>query len=219
MLIIEDNDLIRSAVEAALEDDGYAVRAEPTGSAVDDVVDRFRPDLAILDVRFPEGPDGFTIARRIRNKGSDLPILFLTAADAVDDRLTGFDAGADDYLVKPFAMAELLARTRVLLRGSGRISSDTWQVADLIVDDAARTVLRADHRIELTPREYELLAVLVRHAGQVLSKSQLLAQVWGFDAASTNLVSVHISSLRRKLEEHGPRLIHTLRGDGFVLRG
>lgn len=219
MLIIEDNDLIRSAVEAALEDEGYAVRAEPSGSAVDDVVDRFRPDLAILDIRFPEGPDGFTIARRIRNKGSDLPILFLTAADAVDDRLTGFDAGADDYLVKPFAMAELLARTRVLLRGSGRISSDTWQVADLIVDDAARTVLRADHRIDLTPREYELLAVLVRHAGQVLSKSQLLAQVWGFDAASTNLVSVHISSLRRKLEEHGPRLIHTLRGDGFVLRG
>jgi two-component system OmpR family response regulator len=155
---------------------------------------------------------------RLLRRTSGLPILFLTAADSVDDRLAGFQAGADDYLVKPFSMAELLARVQALLRRSGRLSSASWHVGDLVVDDAARMVVRAGVPLELTRTEYDLLTVLVQQIGTVLSKTQLLTQVWGFDAYDTNLVEVHMSALRRKLEAAGPRLVHTVRGAGYVLR-
>jgi DNA-binding response OmpR family regulator len=145
-------------------------------------------------------------------------VLFLTAADAVEDRLAGFSAGADDYLIKPFSMAELLARTQALLRRTGRLSSSTWQLGDLVVDDGARSVARDGVLLELTRTEYDLLAALVRHVGRVLSKTQLLTAVWGFDAYDTNLVEVHMSALRRKLEATGPRCIQTVRGAGYVLR-
>lgn len=218
MLVIEDDPPIRAALEAALREDGYEVRAESDGSRVTAVATQFRPDLAVLDVRLPHGPDGRAIARELRHS-STLPIIFVTAADAVEDRLAGFDAGADDYLVKPFSMAELLVRVKALLRRSGSLLSVTWQIGDLVVDEAAKTVLRRGRAIELTTTEFSLLSLLAHHAGKVLSKTQLLTQIWGFEAYDANLVEVHISALRRKLEADGPRLVHTVRGAGYVLRG
>ncbi len=215
--MVEDDRPIRSALEVALRGENYEVEARPDARGVSEVAERFRPDLAILDVRLPGGPDGYAAARALRS-GSDMPILFLTAADGIDDRLAGFEAGGDDYLAKPFSMAELLARARALLRRAGRLSSAARQVGDLVIDDAARTVVRNGAIVDLTRTEYDLLAVLVQHPGQVLSKVQLLTQVWGFDAYDANLVEVHMSSLRRKLEAHGPRLIQTVRGVGYVLR-
>lgn len=217
VLVVEDDTPIRSALEVALQTEGYEVRTLPDGSVIKQVAAEFRPDLALLDVRLPVGPDGYAMARLLR-EGSDLPVLFLTAADGLDDRLAGFDAGADDYLVKPFSMAELLARVQALLRRSGRLSSAVWQIDDLVVDDAARTVVRGSNRIDLTRTEYGLLSALAQNPGQVLTKVQLLTQVWGFDAYDTNLVEVHMSALRRKLEAHGSRLVHTIRGVGYVLR-
>ena len=217
VLMVEDDAPIRSAVTVALRGEGYEVHDEPDGTALKQVAIEFRPDLAVLDVRLPVGPDGYAMARLLRD-GSDLPILFLTAADGIDSRLAGFEAGADDYLIKPFSMAELLARVQALLRRSGRLTSAVWQLGDLVVDDAARTVVRAGEVIDLTRTEYGLLSVLAQNPGQVLTKVQLLTQVWGFDAYDTNLVEVHMSALRRKLEAFGPRLVHTVRGVGYVLR-
>ena len=217
LLVVDDDGAIRSSVRVALELEGYEVEVHANGVGLEEAVQHFRPDLAILDVRLPSGPDGLGIARWLRETG-DVAILFLTAADAVDERLAGFAAGADDYLVKPFAMTELLARTAALLRRSGRLVSAVWQIDDLVVDDNARTVVRSGATLDITRTEYDLLATLLRHSGQVLSKVQLLTHVWGFEAFDVNLVEVHVSSLRRKLERHGRRLVHTVRGVGYVLR-
>jgi DNA-binding response OmpR family regulator len=216
VLVVEDDDTLRHAVDAALRRAGYTVRAEPHGKDVDQVVKEFRPDLAILDVRLPIGPDGYAIARCLRDQHDDVPILFLTAADSRRARLDGFEAGGDDYVIKPFDIEELLARVAALLRRSGRQS--VWRVADVVVNDGTRTVTRNGHDLVLTRTEYELMKVLIQHPRQVLSKEQLLLQVWGFDAWDTNLVEVHMSSLRRKLEAQGPRLIQTVRGTGYTLR-
>jgi two-component system OmpR family response regulator len=215
--VVEDDGLIRSALDIALRGEGYQVRTEGDGAAIEQVATKFRPDLAILDVRLPEGPDGYGIARLLRSI-SDVPVLFVTAADSVDQRLAGFDAGADDYLVKPFSMAELLARVQALLRRSGRLTSAVRQLGDLVIDEGAKAVVYRGTRVQLTATEYELLCVLARRPGQVLSKSQLLAQVWGFEAYDENVVEVYVSSLRRKLEAHGPRLVHTVRGMGYLMR-
>ena len=217
VVVVEDDGPIRTALDVALRGEGYEVLALPDGADLQAATDAFRPDLAVLDVRLHVGPDGLELARLLRRR-SALPILFLTAADAVEDRLAGFEAGGDDYLVKPFSMAELLARVRSLLKRAGRLQSATWQVGDLVVDDGARSVARAGSPLELTRTEYDLLAALIRHVGKVMSKTQLLTQVWGFDAYDTNLVEVHMSALRRKLEQTGPRIIHTVRGSGYVLR-
>jgi DNA-binding response OmpR family regulator len=217
VLLVEDDASIRVAVEVALRGAGYEVCPLADGASIIASSDAFRPDLAVLDVRLPVGPDGYALARSLRS-GSNLPILFLTAADAEQDRLAGFQAGGDDYLVKPFSMAELMARVQALLRRSGRLSSQCWHVADLLVDDAGRTVLRGGMALDLTRTEYDLLVMLARNVGRVLTKTQLLAEVWGFDAYDANLVEVHVSALRRKLEASGPRLIQTVRGAGYVLR-
>ena len=217
VLVVEDDVPIAAALEIALSSERYEVKVLEDGTALSRVADDFRPDLAVLDVRLPVGPDGYALARTLRDR-STLPILFLTAADAVEDRLAGFTVGADDYLVKPFSMAELLARVQALLRRADRLSSHCWQIADLIVDDGARTVVRGGTALELTRTEYDLLAMLARNVGRVLTKAQLLNQVWGFDAYDVNLVEVHVSALRRKLELAGPRLIHTVRGAGYLLR-
>ena len=217
VLVVDDDAAIRSALVVALGEAGYEVRAEADGTAIGRAAAQFRPDLAILDLRLPRGPDGYAIARNLRGS-SDLSLMFLTAADGLDARLAGFEVGADDYLVKPFSMAELLARAQALLRRSGRLSSAVRQLGDLVMDDAARTVVRSGVPVDLTPKEYELLSVLTRHPGQVMSKVQLLTQVWGFHAYDANLVEVHMSALRRKLEARGPRVVHTVRGMGYVLR-
>jgi two-component system, OmpR family, response regulator len=144
--------------------------------------------------------------------------VFVTAVETLEGRLTGFDVGGDDYLVKPFAMPELLARVRVLLRRTGRTTAQALQVGDVVVDELAQTAHRAGVPLELTPTELELLTAFVRRPGRVLSKERLLALVWDFDAYDDNLVEVYVSTLRRKLEVHGPRLLHTVRGAGYVWR-
>lgn len=217
LLTIEDDELTRSALERVLDEEGYLVRALPEGSAAEEVARDFRPDLAILDVDLGLGPDGFAVARQLR-RISDFPILFLTGKADVEDRLTGFDTGADDYLVKPFSMAELLARVGVLLRRTGRLTSAVIQIGDLVVDHRSRVVMRDGHLVKLTPTEYQLLVVLAHNPGRVLSKSALLNDTCGFGAGDAHVVDVHISAVRRKLEEYGPRVIHTVRGVGYVLR-
>jgi len=218
VLLVEDDSAVREAVEIAFRGEGFDVRAESDGSSIEQVVGSFQPDVAILDVRLPVGPDGYTMVRNLR-KLDNLPVVLLTSADSLDDRLTGFRAGADDYIAKPFSMAELLARVHALLRRSGHSSESTYHVGDIVVADGNRTVTRDGVLIDLTRTEYDLLSVLCRYPGQVLSKQQLLRQVWGgFDSYGDNVVEVHLSALRRKLEAHGPRLIHTVRSVGYVLR-
>lgn len=218
VLVIEDDVAVRDAVVAALRGEGYEVRAETDGVELGDALTDFRPDLAVVDIRLPHGPDGLSLARRIRSS-SELPILFLTAMDELRQRLAGFEAGGDDYLVKPFSMAELLARIRALLRRAGRLESDVWQVDDLVVDEGARTAVRAGTSLELTRTEFDLLTALGQHRGQAVSKERLLALVWEFDAYDPNLVEVHLSALRRKMEAHGRRIVHTVRGVGYRLEG
>jgi len=217
LLFIEDDRSLREAVVAALGRAGYEIRAESDGSELSTAVTAFRPDLAILDVRLPVGDDGFELAVKLRTM-AEIPVLFVTAADALDERLRGFELGADDYLVKPFAVAELLARVRAILRRTGRLTSPTYEVCDLLVDEANRSVRRGGEEVPLTKIEFELLNVLARNTGRVYSKTQLLSLVWGFDGYHRNLVEVHVSALRRKLEQYGERLIHTERGEGYVLR-
>jgi DNA-binding response OmpR family regulator len=192
------------------------VQDEPDGSALEEIVESFRPDLAILDVMLP-GRSGFDLAHVLRNK-TDLLILFLTARDTVSSRLAGFSVGADDYVIKPVVVEELLARVRALLRRSGRLETEVLEVGDLILDEPARLVRRGDAELELTPIEFQLLAFLMRNRGVVLSRLQISSQVWGYEEHDPNLVPVHIGNLRRKLEGSGPRLIHTVRGHGYVLR-
>ena len=217
LLFIEDDSSLREAVTVTLRQAGYEVRAEADGSALSDAVADFHPDMAILDVRLPEGEEGFELAIRLKAM-ADLPIVFVTAADDLEDRLRGFEVGGDDYLVKPFAVAELLARVRAVLRRAGRLSSPTYQVYDLLIDETHRSVHRGSVELQLTKTEFEVLAVLAREPGRVFSKNQLLSLVWGFAGYQGNLVEVHVSALRRKLEAHGGRLIHTERGEGYVLR-
>lgn len=217
ILVVEDDQALRRSLDIALRRADYEVRVEQDGQGLAQAMRDFDPDLAILDVRLPEGPDGFTIARRLRRE-TDLPILFLTAAEEPEDRLEGFQAGGDHYLVKPYEVDELLARVKALLRRAGREKYPVWRVGEVLVETSTRTVMRGDTKLDLTRTEYELLAVLVQEAGNVLSKEQLLSRVWGFDAYDTNLVEVHLSSLRRKMEACGPRMVHTLRGAGYVLR-
>ncbi|WP_250036568.1 response regulator transcription factor [Paractinoplanes maris] len=216
VLVVEDEEAIREPLTAALRAAGHEVRACADGVGFEDVVDSFRPDLALLDVHLPGGRDGFELARALGGR-SDCAVLMLTARDSVADRITGFETGADDYVVKPFATVEVLARVAAVLRRLGRVPS-TVQVADLVVDEGAQIAARAGRTLDLTGTEFRLLAYLTGHRGRILSKTQLLTQVWGYDEYDPNLVEVHVSALRRKLEEHGPRLIHTARGLGYVVR-
>ena len=211
VVVVEDEQPVRDAVLAALVAERFAVTAFEDLPRAADVL-AVAPDLAILDVLLPGG-NGFDLARLLRQR-HELPILFLTARDAVADRVAGLELGADDYLVKPFALEELMARVRAVLRRRGTIPQ-VLEVERLLVDEEHGFAARAGRELALTLTELRLLAFLMRHRGQALSKDQLLTQVWGYDAYDHNLVEVHISALRRKLEANGPRLIHTVRGIGY----
>jgi two-component system, OmpR family, response regulator len=213
VVVVEDDDAVRSAVEQALRSEGLAVSGFADYTDADAIL-ATAPDLAVLDVMLPHG-DGLQLARQLRTR-RDLPIVFLTARDAIEDRLAGFELGADDYLVKPFALEELLARVRAVLRRTGRLGAPL-EAADTIVDEQAGLASRRGHDLALTPTELRLLAFFIRHRGMVLSKHQLLTQVWGYEAYDPNVVEVHVSALRRKLERHGPRILETVRGLGYRL--
>jgi len=216
VLLVEDESAIRGAVTTALIQAGYRTCAEADRTKLRAVAEAFRPDLAILDIMLP-GPDGLCLARMLRDR-VDLPILFLTARDGVDDRLAGFAAGADDYLVKPFAMTELIARVHALLRRSGRLRSVTIHAGDLVLDEAANAAWRDGRALDLTPTELRLLGYLLARRGRTVSKAELLTQVWGYGSYDPNLVEVRIGSLRRKLEMTGPRILHTVHGHGYTIR-
>jgi two-component system OmpR family response regulator len=215
VLVVEDADAIRIAVESGVAAAGHTVLARADGRQLEHDLAVFRPDVVILDVMLP-GRDGFALLETVRSR-SRAGVVMLTARDGIDDRLRGLTFGADDYVVKPFILAELVARVNALLRRMGRIPT-VLTVDDLVVDPEAVTVRRGQATISLTATEFKLLCYFAEHTGIVLNKSQILSAVWGFDAYDPNLVEVFISALRRKLEEHGPRLLHTVRGMGYVLR-
>jgi two-component system, OmpR family, response regulator len=213
VLVIEDAEAIRAAVLAGLTEAGFQVAGRPDGRALEADLAAFRPDLVVLDVMLP-GRDGFALLDVVR-RHSDAGVVMLTARDGVDDRLRGLHGGADDYLVKPFVLAELVARVTAVLRRMGR-SPSAVEVGDLLVDAAAGAVQRAGVPVELTATELKLLDFLATQRGRVVSKGQILTRVWGYTDYDPNLVEVHVSALRRKLGE--PRLVHTVRGLGYVLR-
>jgi two-component system, OmpR family, response regulator len=213
VLVVEDAEAIRTAVVAGLGESGFGATGRSDGRTLEDDLATFRPDLVVLDVMLP-GRDGFTLLDVVR-RHSDAGVVMLTARDAVDDRLRGLHGGADDYVVKPFALAELVARVTAVLRRMGRTPT-TVEVGDLVVDAAAGTVLRRGVPVELTATELRLLDYLAAQRGRVVSKGQILTRVWGYTDYDPNLVEVHVSALRRKLGE--PRLVHTVRGLGYVLR-
>jgi DNA-binding response OmpR family regulator len=189
------------------------VTSNPDGAEFAAQVAAFRPDVAVLDVMLPT-TSGLALAGHLR-RHTQAGIVFVTARDGVADRLSGFEVGADDYVVKPFVAAELVARVRAVLRRTGRLRSSTVEVADVVIDEDAGEVLRGGCRIAVTATELRLLGYLARQRGRVVSKTQILTQVWGYEAYDPNLVEAYVSTLRRKLEQHGPRVIHTVRGVGY----
>ncbi|GGV01475.1 DNA-binding response regulator [Actinomadura cremea] len=225
ILIVDDEPAVREALTGSLEFEGYRTAAAADGVAALAAVARERPDLVVLDVLMPR-MDGLTACRRLRALGESVPVLMLTARDMVGDRVTGLDAGADDYLAKPFELDELLARVRALLR-RGRMNADAAGARDdvlafddLRMDTTTREVTRAGRHLELTRTEYMLLETFLTHPRQVLTREQILKAVWGFDfEPASNSLDVYVMYLRRKTEVDGmPRLVHTVRGVGYVLR-
>src|SRR2546421_1304956 len=218
ILVVDDDTKIAAALRRALVYEGYQVEVAPDGPIALTRARERMPALAILDVMLP-GIDGLEVCRRLRAEG-DLPILMLTARDATADRVRGLDSGADDYLVKPFAYEELLARVRALLRRRGPRARRTLRYADVLMDIGTHEVRRSEAAIGLTAKEFDLLQHFLRNPNQVLRREQLLDAVWGFDfGASSNVVDVYVGYLRQKLEVGGrPRLLQTVRGVGYVLR-
>ncbi len=215
---MDDDPDVRDSLERALRYAGYAVTTAPHGADALDLLARSPVDLIVLDVLMPM-VDGLEACRRLRQRGDGTPVLALTARDAVDDRVAGLEAGADDYLVKPFALRELLARVRALLRRT-QPARDILGYADLTLDLTTRTARRDDRVIPLTRTEFGLLELLLRNAEHVLSYAVIVDQVWDYgDAPASNTLQVFVGFLRRKLEEGGmPRLVHNVRGVGYVLR-
>jgi two-component system, OmpR family, copper resistance phosphate regulon response regulator CusR len=221
ILVVEDEQKMAKALQEGLEADGYSVRVAYTGEEGFYLINAQPFDLAVLDVMLP-GHDGFEILSTIRRRGIRTPVLLLTSRDAVEDRVRGLDSGADDYLVKPFAFPELLARIRVLLRrGKGSVD-ERFRLADLELDEARRSVTRAGQVIELTPREFELLEYLFLNRGRVVSREMLARDIWkepGRQTPLDNVIDAQMVRLRRKIDgQFEPKLLQTVRGVGFVLR-
>ncbi|MFI9271076.1 response regulator transcription factor [Kitasatospora sp. NPDC052896] len=221
VLVVDDDPEVRAAVEDGLAVEGYVVRGAPDGLAALTEVARWQPDAMVLDLLMP-ALDGLAVCRRLRALGDRIPILVLTARDSVSDRVDGLDAGADDYLVKPFALDELTARLRALLRRAAPAPEEvTYHFADLTVDPVTRTGTRGGRPLDFSRTEFALLEVLLRHPGQVLPRELIMERVWGADfGPDSNSLAVYVGYLRRKLEAGGePRLVHTVHGVGYRLDG
>jgi two-component system response regulator MprA len=219
ILVVDDDRAVREALGRALRQEGYEVEAAGNGDQALQQMEERAPDAVVLDVLMPP-PNGLEVARSLRRGGDRTPILMLTARDAVEDRVEGLDAGADDYLVKPFALAELLARVRALLRRTAEEEGEPIRFADLVLDPLSYEVFRGERPIEMTRTEFRLLELFLRHPRQVLTRDVIFDRVWGYDfGPSSNSLEVYVGYLRRKTEaEDEPRLIHTVRGVGYVLR-
>src|SRR4051794_38443735 len=224
ILVVDDEPAVRSALDRALRLERYDVELAVDGRAALDALAERRPDAVVLDVAMP-GVDGLEVTRRLRGAGEQVPVLMLTARDAIDDRVAGLDAGADDYLVKPFALRELHARLRALLRRAGGPDAaggdgGRLRFADLTLDPATREIRRGEHALELTRTEHNLLELFLSHPRQVLTRAQIFDHLWGYDPGPTsNALAVYVGYLRRKTEVGGaPRLLHTVRGVGYALR-
>ena len=220
VLVVDDEPSITDLVSMALRYEQFDVRVASNGREALDTVEQFSPDVAVLDIMMP-GIDGFEVARRLRNQGARLPILFLTARDATEDKVRGLTLGGDDYMTKPFSIEELVARIRAILRrvqpaaaAEGRLA-----FADLELDEDTHEVWRAGREIELTATEFKLLRYLLLNARRVLSKDQILDHVWNYDfGGNANIVETYVSYLRRKVDAEDAPLIHTVRGVGYSLR-
>lgn len=218
LLVVEDERQIASFLERGLKEEGYAVDVVYNGNDALDWTVAVEYDAIVLDVLLP-GRDGFSVCRELRARGSTTPVLMLTARDAVDDRVNGLDSGADDYLVKPFAFKELLARLRAVTRRQSDSRSNELHLADLTLNTLTHTAQRGERRIELTTKEYNLLEFLMRHPNRVLSRTQIAEHVWNLDfVAESNVVDVYIRYLRRKIDDEAElKLIKTVRGSGYLI--
>ncbi|WP_041939006.1 MULTISPECIES: response regulator transcription factor [Frankia] len=234
VLVVDDDAAVRESLERSLRFEGYEVTTAVDGADALDAVCRDQPDIVVLDVMMPR-IDGLETCRQLRARGDDVPVLMLTARDGLADRVSGLDVGADDYLVKPFALEELFARLRALTRraalaaraagaggagGPGALADSVLRYGGVSLDQASRQVTRGERELTLTKTEFELLELFLSHPRQVLSRSMIMERVWGYDFGPTsNSLEVFVSYLRRKLEAGGePRLLHTVRGVGYVLR-
>jgi DNA-binding response OmpR family regulator len=219
ILVVEDDPTLGSFISTALRDAGYATEVAADGARGLDLAVQLRPDLAIVDIMLP-GLDGFTLIESLRRQGLTMPVIILSAKRSVDDRLRGLRIGGDDYLTKPFAMAELVARVQAVLRRTSRGSEPTHlEVGDLRINLLSREVTRAGRILDLRPREYALLEFLARHAGQVVSKTMILSRIWNYTFdPRTNVVDVLVSRLREKIDrDFEPKLLRTRRGMGYLL--
>ena len=219
ILVAEDEKSLNRIIAKQLKASGYSVDSCFNGKEAYDLISMTDYDAAVFDVMMP-GTDGFTLLRKIRNEGNNLPVLFLTARDSIEDRVEGLDIGADDYLIKPFAFEELLARIRVLIRKNSVSKSNIVSVADLTVDISSRKVTRNGKDILLSAKEYELLQYLAVNNGIVLSREKIEDHIWNYDyEGGTNVVDVYIRYLRKKIDDgYDKKLIHTVRGMGYVLK-
>ena len=219
VLLVDDDAAIRRTVAEGLELEGFTVVGASGGRAALAAVERIEPAVVLLDLTMPD-LDGLEVLRRLRERGDELPVCVLSARDEVGDRVAGLEAGADDYVVKPFALEEVVARLHALLRRRPAAAGERLAAGDVVVDLAARSARRGDRDLGLTARELELLAFLLRHPGEVVSRRTLHEEVWGYTFdPKTNVADVFVGYLRRKLEAGGePRVLHTVRGVGFVLR-
>ncbi|OLL76303.1 putative two-component system response regulator [Pseudonocardia sp. Ae168_Ps1] len=221
VLVVDDESTLSDLLSMALRYEGWEVRTAGDGATAVRHAREFRPDAIVLDVMLPD-VDGFEVLRRVRAGTPEVPVLFLTARDAVEDRVAGLTAGGDDYVIKPFSLEELVARLRGLLRRAGMAAaqrSSELVVGDLVLDEDAHEVRRADRPIELTATEFELLRYLMRNPRRVLSKAQILDRVWNYDfGGQSNVVELYVSYLRKKIDAGYAPMIHTVRGAGYVLR-
>jgi two-component system response regulator MprA len=219
ILVVEDDPHLRQALRRALDLDGYDVEEASDGLTGLERIEGAEWDAVVLDMMMPH-LSGLDVCRHLRERGNRTPILMLTARHETADRVAGLDAGADDYLVKPFALDELLARLRALIRRASPVNDGVIEVGDLRIDRRSRRVMRGERELILTKTEFELLSLLAEHAGQVLTRDLIFERIWGYSfETSSNSLDVYIGYLRRKTEQYGdPRLIHTVRGVGYVLR-